>query len=261
MTMPSLPRNNNPAEIAAFDTICHRLAGFDDRLVPEWVDGYLTALAAGPRALPIEAWLPAMAGDAYDRAFADPEDRAQAERALRTRAVVLADQLDAEALYDAPDLLRLAPLMLVWDDSARAEAVADGAIAAEDANEFVTGADWADGFFAALDHYSAQWSTGSEDEAQAALFGDLLQQVHALRLAEGSDELNEHLAAVYKGEPADRDRLVDEACYAVQDLRLWWVDQAPQVETRRVEKTPGRNDPCPCGSGKKYKKCHGAAVP
>jgi preprotein translocase subunit SecA len=25
----------------------------------------------------------------------------------------------------------------------------------------------------------------------------------------------------------------------------------------RVEKTPGRNDPCPCGSGKKYKQCHG----
>ena len=25
-----------------------------------------------------------------------------------------------------------------------------------------------------------------------------------------------------------------------------------------VEKTPGRNDPCPCGSGKKYKKCCGA---
>uniref|UniRef100_A0A6H1Z7M3 Putative SEC-C motif contining protein n=1 Tax=viral metagenome TaxID=1070528 RepID=A0A6H1Z7M3_9ZZZZ len=26
----------------------------------------------------------------------------------------------------------------------------------------------------------------------------------------------------------------------------------------RVEK-PGRNDPCPCGSGKKWKKCHGRA--
>ncbi|MBE0645196.1 MAG: preprotein translocase subunit SecA [Bacteroidetes bacterium] len=25
----------------------------------------------------------------------------------------------------------------------------------------------------------------------------------------------------------------------------------------RVEKRPGRNDPCPCGSGKKYKNCHG----
>jgi preprotein translocase subunit SecA len=28
----------------------------------------------------------------------------------------------------------------------------------------------------------------------------------------------------------------------------------------RVEKTPGRNDPCWCGSGKKYKKCHGASA-
>lgn len=26
----------------------------------------------------------------------------------------------------------------------------------------------------------------------------------------------------------------------------------------KVEKKVGRNDPCPCGSGKKYKKCHGA---
>jgi preprotein translocase subunit SecA len=24
--------------------------------------------------------------------------------------------------------------------------------------------------------------------------------------------------------------------------------------------TVGRNDPCPCGSGKKFKKCHGAAL-
>jgi preprotein translocase subunit SecA len=30
-----------------------------------------------------------------------------------------------------------------------------------------------------------------------------------------------------------------------------------QVETVRVEKTPGRNEPCFCGSGKKYKLCHG----
>src|SRR5437879_5085590 len=29
---------------------------------------------------------------------------------------------------------------------------------------------------------------------------------------------------------------------------------------RREEPKVGRNDPCPCGSGKKYKKCHGAAA-
>ena len=31
-------------------------------------------------------------------------------------------------------------------------------------------------------------------------------------------------------------------------------------EPIRAEKTVGRNDPCPCGSGKKFKNCHGRAV-
>ena len=40
---------------------------------------------------------------------------------------------------------------------------------------------------------------------------------------------------------------------------------APTGKAKTVEKDKddpfanvGRNDPCPCGSGKKYKKCHGA---
>ena len=30
------------------------------------------------------------------------------------------------------------------------------------------------------------------------------------------------------------------------------------VKPMMVKEKVGRNDPCPCGSGKKYKKCHGA---
>ena len=33
-----------------------------------------------------------------------------------------------------------------------------------------------------------------------------------------------------------------------------------KAEPVRVEKKIGRNDPCPCGSGKKYKQCHGKTV-
>jgi preprotein translocase subunit SecA len=33
--------------------------------------------------------------------------------------------------------------------------------------------------------------------------------------------------------------------------------KTPQTQRRNTDKV-GRNDPCPCGSGKKYKKCHGA---
>jgi preprotein translocase subunit SecA len=36
-------------------------------------------------------------------------------------------------------------------------------------------------------------------------------------------------------------------------------DDAAVKTVRRDEPKVGRNDPCPCGSGKKYKKCHGAA--
>lgn len=39
---------------------------------------------------------------------------------------------------------------------------------------------------------------------------------------------------------------VDDATLVAQDL-------ASQTGERKV----GRNDPCPCGSGKKYKQCHG----
>ncbi len=37
-------------------------------------------------------------------------------------------------------------------------------------------------------------------------------------------------------------------------------DDALIKTQRREEPKVGRNDPCPCGSGKKYKKCHGAAA-
>jgi preprotein translocase subunit SecA len=34
--------------------------------------------------------------------------------------------------------------------------------------------------------------------------------------------------------------------------------QLPKITVRREVAKVGRNDPCPCGSGKKYKHCHGA---
>ena len=37
-------------------------------------------------------------------------------------------------------------------------------------------------------------------------------------------------------------------------------DAAPELVPVTPRSEVGRNDPCPCGSGKKYKKCHGAAA-
>ncbi len=36
------------------------------------------------------------------------------------------------------------------------------------------------------------------------------------------------------------------------------LDKAETVEPIKADAKPGRNDPCSCGSGKKYKKCCGS---
>ncbi len=42
-----------------------------------------------------------------------------------------------------------------------------------------------------------------------------------------------------------------------EERRQEIYDEYRRSRTVRVEKKPGRNDPCPCGSGKKYKNCCG----
>jgi preprotein translocase subunit SecA len=65
----------------------------------------------------------------------------------------------------------------------------------------------------------------------------------------------------------DADEIL-EAVLAPADATTQMVNQAmaygddTTVATRVADDVPkvGRNDPCPCGSGKKYKNCHGKLV-
>ncbi|WP_270382502.1 SEC-C metal-binding domain-containing protein, partial [Escherichia coli] len=47
----------------------------------------------------------------------------------------------------------------------------------------------------------------------------------------------------------------------VRSLYQYWLSvrmseaSSRPVPVKRAENMPGRNDPCPCGSGKKFKKC------
>jgi preprotein translocase subunit SecA len=45
--------------------------------------------------------------------------------------------------------------------------------------------------------------------------------------------------------------------YAANEKDYFDPSPAVKQEPIRVEPKIGRNDPCPCGSGKKYKQCHG----
>ena len=256
-TQPAAEEPLDPA-IEAFDGICRRLAGFDDSLDTEWADGYLTALAASWRAIPLDEALPLMCGDAFARAFADPADAAAAGEALQARLEQLLADLDPEALLDDSDQLRLAPLMQVWDDATRQQVVEEGLGTADEAAQLHTGASWALGFFRALEDFAADWPDASPDDEHAEIYGELLETVAALAMDPASDEFRTFAAKGWKEADPTRDELVDEACFAIQDLRIWWVDHPPKRAPLRAAHTPGRNDLCPCGSGRKFKKCHGA---
>ena len=56
-------------------------------------------------------------------------------------------------------------------------------------------------------------------------------------------------------------QLGERSAFLRHEGRLYYVDGSPlrPAAYRREAPKVGRNDPCPCGSGKKYKKCCGRA--
>lgn len=73
----------------------------------------------------------------------------------------------------------------------------------------------------------------------------------------GEDEARVEFIASYlaDGEPGQMHEI---SRFLRQDGRWYYLD-GEQVEStqRRAMKMPGRNDPCYCGSGRKFKKCCG----
>ncbi|MBL8342923.1 MAG: UPF0149 family protein [Rubrivivax sp.] len=272
---PAAPTTPGDTAFESFASICERLAGFDGRLDPFHVDGWLAVLACGPVRLPAAQWLEAMGDDAFDRAFADPTDRAQALAGLEARLQALHGMLDAEVLLKAPDTARLEPYFDDWAGGEEEELAAEGeptqpplpepplpkAALPEPPRDDQVGTTWAEGVIDALEVLAAPggpWALA--DEAQVTqVLDEIADQVLVLLMDREGDDFRQHVEKYLRGKAPSRDDLLLNACFALQDLRLFLLDHGPRPETRRVESKPGRNDPCPCGSGKKYKKCHGAA--
>ena len=68
---------------------------------------------------------------------------------------------------------------------------------------------------------------------------------------------------LFRVEPISEEELLERRRQVAERMRRMLQFQGgeaaakPKTVKRKVAKV-GRNDPCPCGSGKKYKKCHGA---
>ena len=123
--------------------------------------------------------------------------------------------------------------------------------------------------------YSAYVNKEIDWLAKSCVGGDEgVDQEATRRWAEESEWLGLEIVAKDGGEVADekgtvefvatyvlnglRDRHHEKANFVKQD-GVWLYKEGEIVPETIVRAFPkvGRNDPCPCGSGKKYKQCHG----
>ena len=118
---------------------------------------------------------------------------------------------------------------------------------------------WAIGFMYAVETWPQEWEP-PRDKQLAVWIDEALSAIIALT----DDDKGPYTRSFYaEGAPPSvsdqRSDAYGEAVWAVYTLRKVMASLGSRVEPARKDDKPGRNDLCFCGSGKKYKKCHGAA--
>ena len=255
-----------PDEFDELDAILDDLRQRHDE-APQWefCEGFMAALICCRRTILPSEYFPLLLGDIeVDSASGDVtaslfSSQAQFDRfmALWTRRWnEVAEQLAApvETLEDeraySPEVVDVRGAVAALSDEERAE------MGDEPLPSF--GQVWALGFMYAVESWPDEWEA-PRDRDTAKWLDDALETLVAL--TEDDNDPPEISMFEENGPPSvsqNRLNLFGEGIWAVYDLHEIWASLGPRVETVRKEPAPGRNDLCPCGSGKKYKKCHGA---
>jgi uncharacterized protein len=244
---------------APLDALLARLQAFGWTSHYEWLDGAFTALAVAPPLAP-ELWLPWLFDGHFERCFADPMSHAEAAAVVLARIEQRRQELSPALIEADPDILHFEPWVAEWTEEDIAQLVQDHGVSPKEAHEALQfGNLWTSAFLETFQELGEHWPAGSSRERAPML--QLFECIAVVSQPETSDLRRSHVAKHWKGRAAPTPQdLFTEALFAVQELRLWWAEVALRPAPRVADVTPGRNDPCPCGSGKKFKKCHGVAA-
>jgi len=208
------------------------------------LDGYLCGVLVQPRLIDAAEWLPPIFD--FDGASlpetVDPAWRARCETLIRRRHEALNAALVEDGWFD--------PLVMELSEEDAAEVPPDlrelGLIS-------LSMMPWVGGFQQAAVCFPelAEMPDDAVMTALARLYRHLPAE---------TDEDREVRATLDREQPlATLDDAIEEVVLAIADLVDLTHDRRYHVETvRRDPGKVGRNEPCPCGSGKKYKQCHGA---
>ncbi|MDB5890823.1 MAG: motif protein [Polaromonas sp.] len=255
-------------EVEAFDELDGILDDLRTRYdeTPQWefCEGFMAALVCSRRAIPVDEYLTALLGipapgeaeDADEGSFSSEEQRQRFLILWQQRWVEVSAALDAEVESLEDDNCYHPEVMDIRGAVAEMIPEEQAAFKGEALPAFAQV--WALGFMFAVEYWPDDWQAPRDKDAAKWLDG-ALQAIVAM--TEDDSAPPEISPLSEDGAPSTsiaRLNAFGEAIWAVYDLRELWRSLGPRVETVRAVATPGRNDVCYCGSGKKYKKCHGA---
>jgi uncharacterized protein len=200
------------------------------------LDGFLTGIAVGPELVMPSEWLPLIFGGEAPE-FADEDEAKAVVGTIMGRYNEILSQIADDDLEP-----------VFWDDRG-AKAMAS---------------DWVEGFLLAIMLRADAW----EPLFKSKRHGRLLAPMLALC----GDENGESLLGIL---PDDEDGFMEQAAAFIPPCVIaiadyWRGRRSKQFSMPLTPGAPsrpdhtsnkiGRNDPCPCGSGRKFKKCCGRGV-
>lgn len=228
---------SQPLNDAELERLSSLLGRFDNKrpMNLEQLDGFLAALICGPASVPSSEYLSMILGDGMvidDTVNAQPV--LQDCLSLITRHWnVIVDTLHSGEVF--------LPLLL------------------QNENGISHANDWADGFLRGMDLRKSEWAALLDDEEHGGWLVPILALAHE---HDPNPEMRPYKEPI---SIAKREQLIVGAAAGVTGIYRYFEAQrlvekhlADSASTfRRSIPKVGRNDPCPCGSGKKFKHCCG----
>jgi len=187
------------------------------------LDGFLTAVVSGPVTIPPSQWLPAVWGD-----FEPTWDEVEEFQEIFTLFIRHMNAI-SDRLMNMPE--EFEPLFFGHEVKGKSYLIVD---------------EWCEGYRIGVDLAASAWSAGGEEVI------DLLAPIYAFT------EQTEWAGHNYEHEEVEK--IQQFIAPNIRMLHAFWLGRrqphstGPQPVRNSSPKT-GRNDPCPCGSGKKYKHC------
>ena len=246
---PSTPQNANSEQatsglsVEEMDELGRFLwsdATPDDAMIMDCLDGFLTALVSAPVMLSPSVWLPKVWGESTNNGPAF-KNAAQAERIIS----LIMRHLNGIiwSLHQDPDTF---------------EPIFDIAFYEGDPHEYVDAEMWASGYITGIHLQDMVWEPFFDEPAS----DEVLRPIYLL----GADDVMPEEYALTET-PIQRERLSEQIPASLAWIYRFWQPYRTAVAERNIatnyqREHPkfGRNALCPCGSGKKFKKCCGAST-